>query len=203
MSVSYPWFIPPPELAGRTAEQWSKAEAKTFLEWQLRVIEPRVAQMLRYLNDDASGSRKELLLRLGEKVAAILPAKGYSIEPDRQSTETGTGPASREAILCARDYRRLTETGMALASDLGLLLAKLVLEDCGGAVRWDVLRKPKSALAYNLPVLVGLKKYPGQHVEPIRVSIANGSALVRGEGSPDAWWRAYEAFIKDAGCKES
>jgi hypothetical protein len=83
----------------------------------------------------------------------------------------------------------LSDAGYALGGDVGLLVAKL-LTHSHPALRWQVLRAPKSDLSYNLPVLVGF--VDKQILEPVGGGIGEARALVKGKRGSDAWAEMYE-----------
>lgn len=188
---SYPLFPMPVDLMGRKPEEWSGREAKSYLEWILHVLDERVKTLLDYFQDDGSGSPEELLERLGERVAELLPSDRFSREPDRGVTIIEK--SGRRLALPHPEGRTLTAEGYALAMDMGLLVAKLVLARGQPPYKWSVLRKPKSEIRYNHPVLVrtdGEDYFFG----PMGASVASAHAILRGTHGPNQWRQMYEAI---------
>jgi len=74
----------------------------------------------------------------------------------------------------------LTNAGYSLAADAGLLFARALLRHHPG-VRWDIVRKPKRDMAFQLPVLVGLGPV---YLDAVGGSIADFQATLRGERGP-------------------
>ena len=54
---------------------------------------------------------------------------------------------------------KLTNVGYAVAADMGLLVAKLLLEACRPKVEWMLVTKPKRDSSYHLPVLTGIRQH--------------------------------------------
>ena len=166
---SYPVFRPPPELAAGSPADWSSAEANRYLMWLVSVLEPRVLDLLAYLGETSEGSPANLLVRVGEKAIWVLKKPEFSC--------------------CQADGAvRLTAEGYSLATDLGLLIAKLLIENSAN-VRWEILRRPKSEVSFNQPVLVGFGK---RHLDPVRGSVAEAYRCLKQDGPATAWMRIYE-----------
>jgi hypothetical protein len=162
----YPLFLPPKHLATRQPYEWSRAEADEYRLWLTSSIDERVATLLKFLGlstvlrtEDAG----EFLSSVGCKASEILMEDDFSEEGARG--------------------RRLTNRGYALAADIGLLVASILLKVCKD-IHWTTLRKPKSELSYNLPVLVG---FMNNYLDPVGGSTAEASAILRGHRDADAW----------------
>lgn len=82
----------------------------------------------------------------------------------------------------------LNNYGYALAADMGLLVSRCLLRDFPDRVYWETLRKPKSNLSYNLPVLKG---FGNRFLEPVGVSITDSLWCVRGKEDETVWKRLY------------
>jgi len=62
-------------------------------------------------------------------------------------------------------------------------------------VRWEIVRKPKSDVSYNLPVLAG---FGCDIYDPVGVSVADAAALLEGRRCSDAWVKVFDSCIADA-----
>jgi len=175
MPKSYRLFIPPIRLAEKTPRDWTKREADAYMRWVIESVEERVAALLSYLGEQCGDDAEDLLLRVGNKVEVLL-------HDDQFATEGDTG-------------FQLTNQGYALAADVGLLVAKLLLRDTGSALKWSVVRKPKSDMSYNLPVLIGFGER--DYLEPVGVSVAYSHAILRGDRSSDVWAKLYSLCKSD------
>jgi hypothetical protein len=170
--AQYPLFIPPSPLSEKPHREWSKAEAEDYRQWLTRSIDERADALLHYFRLDASALEpRDLLLRLGTLVADRLADAEFSkLMPN--------GP------------RTLTNAGHALAADAGLVTARLLLRATAGRVRWEVVRKPKSDISYNLPVLAGFSN--NLTIDPVGGSVAEAVAVLAGRRSGDAWARILD-----------
>lgn len=174
----YPPFIPPSRLSEKPHREWSKAEAEHYSEWLVGSIDVRTDALLNYFGlDPGAWEPRDLLMRLGALVAEHLGDAQFS---ERQADGATT----------------LTNAGHALAADAGLLTAKLLLRATGRRLRWEVVRKPKSDLSYNLPVLAGFNH--NLILDPVGGSIAEARAVLAGRGSGDAWARILDFWSNGA-----
>lgn len=168
----YPLFNPPRPLSEKPHREWSKSEAEEYRKWLVRSIDERTNALLHYFGLDADASEaRDLLLRLGSLVAACIAEAEFS---ERQPDGT----------------RTLTNAGHALAADAGLLTARLLLRATVGRLRWEVVRKPKSDISYNLPVLAGFSN--NLTLDPVGGSVAEATAVLAGRRSGDAWARILD-----------
>lgn len=170
---TYPLFVPPKGLAERTPREWSAQQADEYLHWLTQVLEKRTDHLLAFFGEPASGHPEDLLERLGRKAADMLRRPEFS-------EQTAGRP-------------KLTDRGYALAADMGLLVARLLLSAGNGSEQWAVLRRPKTDASYNRPVLTGFGATP---LEPIGGSIAEAYAVLRGTRESDAWRQIYSHWAK-------
>lgn len=171
----YPLFVPPDRLTSKGRENWSATEAAEYRDWFLGVLETRVGELTKKLEEPCGNSPSDHLRALGEKAVLLLKKAPFS-------EESPTG-------------RRLTNKGYALAADMGLLVAKYLLLQLPDKLRWETIRKPKSELSYNLPVLKG---FSFNYLDPVGGSTAEASAVLRGQRDADTWKRIYEFWVDKA-----
>jgi hypothetical protein len=171
-TADYPLFVPPAPLAEKSPRKWSSKEARFYFDWLLTVLPQRTDAVLARFGEKIDEEYEDILARIGEKFALALSQSEFS-------TRTPDGP-------------KLTNQGYALAADMGLLVARFLLEECGEKIHWETLRKPKREMAYNLPVLIGFDIY----LEPVGGTIAEAYAILRGTRSGDilkkmfTFWRS-------------
>jgi len=179
----YPLFIPPEPMATKPHRDWSKNEAQLYSDWLMESIDERVEALLKFfgISESAMRSPRSLLLHLGERVAETLEDPDYS-------------------GVTADGKRVLTNHGHALAADMGLLIAKLLRNTVGDALRWTIVRKPKRHVSYNSPVLVGFGA-DWDTYDPIGVSIANAHSILVSRRSPDVWVTVFDSCVSDAKTK--
>ena len=168
-------FVPPDHLANKERANWNQKEAKEYRDWLLSVQQARVEELLRRLDAPRAGKPAAHLDMLGSKVADLL----------------GKSPFSEDSS----GGRKLTKLGYALAADMGLLIAQYLLSVRPEKLKWEIVRKPKSELSYNLPVIAG---FSNNYLDPIGGSIAEASAILRGQRGPDAWRKIYEFWVEKA-----
>lgn len=167
----YPHFIPPDELSSSEPRCWAKKQADSYFKWLMSVKEQRVEALLRFLGETMPHHEvEEALAALGHKAAKALKA-------DKDSSKD-----------------KLTNRGYALAADMGLLVAALLVE-ASTSIQWTILRKPKSDLSYNLPVLTG---FGAVTLDPIGGSIAEAFAIMRGDRTGGIWQEIYCFWLEKA-----
>lgn len=193
--MSYPLFVPPGELGQKTPREWSSTEARQFYRWQLGVLEERVRNMLTYFDEELTGDAEADLKRLGEKVASVVADAEFSHQAKTEPIVFKKGSRTLMAPPQTETEPKLTSAGLALGADMGLLVAKLLLEACGDKLRWTTLRRPKTEISYNLPVLTGFMQWP--HLEPVRGSIAELDGVLHGERGTDIWFEMFEYWRRD------
>jgi len=89
----------------------------------------------------------------------------------------------------------LTNIGYSLAADIGLLTARQVCSAVGEKVRWEIVKRPRSDVSYNLPVLKGFGR---DSYDPVGVSVADAVAVLSGRRSPDVWVKVFDSCVADA-----
>jgi hypothetical protein len=162
----YPLFIPPGRLGEVTPSEWSRSEVSDYAVWLQSVMTARIRGLLGYFGAVEDSTPGSLLDALGASVAAALLREPFS------------------------EDRRLTNRGYALAADMGLLLAAALL-DLHPTLRWDVVRKPKSDVSYNLPVLVG---FGAAQFDPIQISTTQAFGILRGSKDGTTWKVLHERW---------
>lgn len=171
--IEYPLFLPPHGLASKIPKDWTAKEAQTYFEWLVQVSENRINDLLIYFGEDAVGSPLDVLSRLGEKVTNTLHANEFSTNHESSNPN-------------------LTNKGYALAADMGLLLAKLILSNCP-EVTWNIVNKPRNDIDYHKPVLINIGR---ETLEPIGLSISVALGVLRGTKTYEAWKNVYSYCIK-------
>lgn len=169
----YPFFIPPAHLAARKPRDWSKSEADEYRNWLVSSVEERVTFLLEFLGVSSKAKPEELLENAGRKAVEQLNNDVFS-EP---------GPRGK----------RLSNKGYALAADMGLLVAKLLLENYDNRVYWHTIRRPKRELSYNLPVLEG---FDNNYLDPIGGSTAEANGVLCGRRDESIWKDIYVFWSK-------
>jgi hypothetical protein len=173
---NYPLFIPPGELAEGNRREWSAKQANEYRDWLISQIEHRTRALLTYFGEEYDTTKPEdMLAKLGKKVSELLCQRQFS-----------TGPGERP---------QLTSQGYALAADMGLLIARLICEQYPEVVRWSVLRKPKSDMSYNIPILEGIGPVT---FDPVGGAIAEAFGILRGDRQDDAWLKVYKFAVEKA-----
>ena len=177
ISEGYPLFLGPEHLTLKARENWSAQEAKENLEWLLGISDARVEGLLERLGESWSDDPSSHLGTVGKKAVALLKKEPFS----RQD------PIGRS----------LTDIGLALAADLGLLVAKYLLREHAAKLKWEVRRKGRREFTFNLPVLTGFANNHNDHLDPIGVSISKSWAVLRGERDFGAWERLYQDCLRN------
>jgi hypothetical protein len=187
--LDYPVFAPPADLAEKPPAEWTMPDARRYFEWLMSVMPERVATVTRVLGLDPDGSPDAVLLVAGEQMARILPMPGVSTEGRIERSvlrghevETDTGPL-------------VTVVGYALAADLGLLMATMLLAACPD-LHWEIVTRPKSDVDYHLPALL---PFGPVHMDPIRVSVGIAHRILDGSRPASGWRDVYHVWREDCG----
>ncbi len=175
---NYPIFAPPEPLASKSHRKWTKKEAQSYFDWLMGCLDPRIAGLLGVLDIEHAEDADDrgLIAEAGERAVRALRDPICS-----ESSADGT-PI-------------LTNIGYSLAADIGLLVARQVCRVVGDKLRWEIVRKPKSDVSYNLPVLAG---FGWDTYDPVGVSVADAAAVLAGRRSSDAWVKVFDSCIADA-----
>jgi hypothetical protein len=129
--TSYPLFVPPEDLAARSIESWSVADANRYRDWLLGSMPDRVAVLKSTLSLPSGGTPESILLDAGRKMVGVLSEPAASTPGRREVADLrgheityDTGPL-------------LTIHGYAIAADVGLLMAELLTDRYD--LHWDVV----------------------------------------------------------------
>ena len=174
----YPLFMPPEELAVRGAKSWKKKEAQAYFDWFIQVRKQRVTDFLSYIRYDLTGDVEKDLSTISQKLyETVNSPQFYSIrETDRA--------------------KKLNDQGLAIAADMGLLLAQL-LEIANPSLYWEIARGPKTYHSYNLPVL---KEFTGttSEVDLLFFAIIKTGVSLNVEKRPFDWTNSYYNLLSSA-----
>ena len=193
-SAPYPLFPIPDALAGKDQRYWTHREGKEFFNIVLGALDERVEGLLAYFEEDASASPEELLTRLGGKVAEVLPSDQFSGPPQTEPDIVVKRGKTYE--LPPLEGRTLTEQGEAVARDMGLLLAKLMLERGHPPLEWSIVMKPKNDADYLQPILVRTDRKNPLPFDPMGSSLAVAYQILRGNCEFDKWAKMYTDSVK-------
>jgi hypothetical protein len=187
--VDYPLFTPPEDLAEKPRAEWTMAEARRYYDWLMSVLPERVATVTKVLRLDPRESPDDVLLAAGEQMARILPMAGVSTEGRIERSvlrghevETDSGPL-------------VTVVGYALAADLGLLMATMLVAACPD-LRWEIVTRPKSDADYHLPTL---QPFGPVHMDPIAVSVGVAHRILNGTRPVTGWRDIYHVWLDMCG----
>jgi hypothetical protein len=189
MSVtSYPLFVPPDNLAAKSIASWSVADANRYREWLLGSMPGRIAVLKSTLSLPAGGTAESILVDAGRKMVALLSEPAASTPGRREVADLrgheityDTGPL-------------LSIHGYAIAADVGLLMAELLTDRYD--LHWDVVRRPKRDIAYNLPALFGFGSC--LHMEPVHISNVAALGVLDGSADETRWSGIYRVWADEA-----
>ena len=145
--ASYPLFAPPEDLATKPTSSWSPSEVKRYKEWLLGSMPARINTLKSTLDLHPFGSPESTLVDAGRKLVALLSEPDAS-RPGRRETATLRGHE-----ISYETGPLLTVHSYAIAADVGLLMAEMLTDRYD--LHWDVVRRRKDAVAYNLPACSG------------------------------------------------
>jgi hypothetical protein len=173
--------------------QYTREEAKEHFEWFLTYYEGRIAVLLGYLGESLTSNPKADLLRLGNRLAEVLPGERFSFMPTEGSViDFGKGRVLREPPM-----QDLTEDGVSLALDMGCLLGKLML-GISPRFRWKLYTEARTSFDYQWPVVFdrGTREYSN----PVGWSPGSCLGVLHGSprGGPGSWAWDYERMVRVA-----
>ena len=173
----YPIIDPPEHLRGHgRPRNWSEQIAQEHFDWFTGILEERIRTLLGFFeaSSPSRGGEHRFLLDLGAAVS------------ERLSTEPNFRELSGKI--------ELTAPGLSMAHDMGIMVAQLIVDSADGTVRWQLLKEPRRALEFNMPVLVG--RVPTLILDPIRGSLTEAKAILRGAELSDIWARTYDFWLE-------
>jgi hypothetical protein len=175
--MDYPLFEPPAELVERGIRQWSSREAEWYRDWLLSVMPARIQAVQEFLELPDSSPPESQLAIAGVRMGELLPSPKFSRLGRREDANLRGHLVEVPASL------ELTTLGYALAADLGLLMPKFLVDGFG--LRWEIVRKPKSDVFYNRPVVAGFGS--GTYMDPIHVSHVISLGVLDGSRRSTGW----------------
>jgi hypothetical protein len=169
-------LLPPENLRGYgQPHTWPREIAKAHFDWFMSIRERRIEIILDffYATRPSRGSEYGFLSSLGAAVAeAICLQPNYRV---------------------VAGARELTAPGLAMAYDIAILVAELIIETSAGVVRWKLQSKRPTSVEFNLPVLTG--RPPRCFFDPVGGSIVEAKAILRGQESGDIWAKTYSFWL--------
>jgi hypothetical protein len=92
----------------------------------------------------------------------------------------------------------LTDQGNALAVEMGLLTARLLLRDYGDILHWKLVTSPKNDISVHLPVVMAPDKTA---FEPVVRAHATAIAVLEGRLRGDEAWVNQFRYMENAALK--
>jgi hypothetical protein len=147
MDSDYPLWDRPTFLRDRAIEELSAAEARRYCEWFVDQMSGRVTRLLDRLAVPDGLTWAEKLDQTEKGVARLMQS------PRFWNPSVGRQPIQlRHGVVRVDVGETLTEQGAALGLDIGVLIARALEKSIDG-LTWGVVRKPRSFVSYNMPVL--------------------------------------------------
>jgi len=168
----YKLFIPPNELLSKNVREWNSAESKIYFNWFLSIREQRIIAFLDFLSFQLKGDTIRDINEIGNKLTRQLFNPIFS--------------ESKDGVL------DLTNKGYALITDYAIFISETLIKNYP-VLKWEIVRKPKKDISYNLPSIFGFSKI--DHIDMIRGAIANGKAILRNEETGEIWLKMYNFGI--------
>jgi hypothetical protein len=174
----YPLFMPPEQLAVIGTKNWKKKEAQEYFDWFMNVRKQRALDFLAYIKYDLTVKIEEDLSIISQKLFDTVNApQFYSI---------------REID----GAKKLNDQGMAIAADMGLLLAEL-LEKNKPSLYWEIAKGPKTYHSYNLPVLKGFTGTISE-IDILFFSVVKMGVSLNVEKRPFNWLESFYNILNTA-----
>jgi len=171
MAAEYSFVTLPGNLAGREPRDWSRAEAEEFFLWFRRNEVIRINRLVEYVDEPVPTDPSQwetFLLRFGRKYEKRL----------REHASSGV----QEGKV------KLTEQGVALANDAGILVAELLTKYPASRARWVLLNDPGN-FSHHHAVVKGLED--SVYLDPVG-AIYEARALVNGQKSFDLLQQTFK-----------
>jgi hypothetical protein len=164
----YILFIPPIDVIGKDPMIWNTKEAKHYFNWFISIKDDRVDHLLTSIDEVLTDDPEADVKRIGKKVTDFL--FGYPFSNQEESKLI------------------ITNKGLALAADLSLLIAKLIMEN-HPQITWGIVKRPKRDISYNLPALFGFPIV--EHLELMGASIRYARAILESNNTSSVWVEMY------------
>ena len=164
----YTIFAPSVLLTGIPQKDWSNKQADDYFDWLMTTMDERLESMAKFLNIQLEYQSSNYAIA-GKKIVSLINDCNEFI-----------------------DQNKLTNSGYALAADMGLFVAKGLLLLGDGRIKFAVLKKPKTDASFNLPVLIG---FGGQYFDPIGGSIAELASFPRGRDVSLSWQKIFDFWV--------
>jgi hypothetical protein len=176
--TEYPLFTPPESLAVKGTKNWTKLEAQAYFDWFMEVRKQRVSNFLDFIRYNLTGNVEHDLVTISQKLFDTVNT------PDFYSIREIDGA------------KKLNDYGLAIAADMGLLLAQL-LEELKPSLYWKIGKGPKSYHGYNLPIM---KNFFGttSEVDLLFFSIIKVGVSLNVDKRPFDWLTSLKNFEKAA-----
>jgi hypothetical protein len=167
-------------------------QAREYFKWFKRIYSLRIIVLLDYFAEHLTGDLENDLLRLGQRVAEMIPLEQFS-----QKQEKGYLVYVHEGKECRFPPRRtLTLAGRSIGTDMGCLMASCILS-LNNDVKWHMPTRPKRYIDLHQPTLL----VPGDKIpfNPVISSISCCGGIANSELYSDIWcdrYRHYRDIVK-------
>lgn len=167
--IDYPLFQPPEWVDMERVKSWPAPVANRYREWFVSAIESRIDILRTLLEFEVQRLSPRELEAAGLRAATLLKEAPFSVDGGR--------------------HRQMAPSGISLATDMGLYVAKCLFDSCEGRIHWITPRERKLDVSYNLPVLAGFG--PGR-LDPVFGSIAEAHGILLGQRDGKIWKDIYD-----------
>lgn len=194
----YPLFMPPDDLAEKGLLNWNKKELKRYFDWYLSVFEGRVNFFLEFFNLKYSKDPDAIFSNgYSEMIFNLFDSDPLLTRTQKQHARADENPAIRHMIESETERKVFTTLGYAIATDSGLLYAKVVLDNRPD-VTWAVpVKGGKSYIHYNKVVLKEREDaFGSSEWDPIGLGIVNIGYAINVSRKPCDYAKAAKETIQ-------
>jgi len=179
--ASFDKFVPPLYLALSEPSSWSSKDAQSYCDWLIGSIDEKTIFLIDFFEI-------KINFQSIDKTSAIegLLVLGEEIERNRDS-----GIFYNDSDL--------TNEGFSLAAHVGLLISR-VLFIFRDDLRWEIVKKPKSHISYNLPVISG---FGVLSLDPINGAISELYGVFEDGQPSDIWADFFKEWLEKKASRSS
>lgn len=185
----YPIYEGPQKLGFVPLCELSVTKARDYFTWFKDNYMRRIDVLLHYISDDITADKENDLLRIGEKITAILPLERFSKIQDKGYL---IFEVNGKEIRSPKE-RVLTVEGTSIGIDMGCILAYTILS-LSNRVKWHMPTRPKNYVDLHHPTLL----IPGDKIpfNPITVSLTRCHGILNNRQNSDVWCHIYMHYKK-------
>jgi hypothetical protein len=182
----YPIYEQPDEFKDEFDHERSRDLAKKHFEWFVENVPNRVSILLGYFSFQPGNDARNNLLELGSKITSCINLPWCTVESTPFVLSKGSAATWIDQGLA------LSPRGRSLAIDMGIYLAKILLDANIPSLQWKLITRSRNDIHYQSAVL----SFDSIEYDPKQNSIANLSAVIHNEEDSSVWLKVYDYVLE-------